>query len=366
MSTPERASRSATHSDSSSGAYRPASRCSSTSRPRRSGSTPCSNAGEGRRAPGDQGQGADGDRGRGVAAPARRDARVDGAPRRRAGRGRARLLRDRPVPARPAAPGGLATPPAQRPLRPGTAALERSLAAHRGSRAQSLQLTDSIRADLEALDLSTHCSGPEVLDLLWRRFNPTAADRTPERRPGAREQRLEIVGELDAVADAHQAARAAQGAARARRCLGDRLCRPAPPARRPRPRTGLYVATLPDATEFGWLLDAMQVQRPFTLSVHVRARPAARARALQGPPPAAVRSQPRRRAARPHARLRDARPGGRALELLKEFSGTSARRRLRSLSTSRSASPARPRPGRARRGRRARPPQGSPPPPTRA
>ena len=33
----------------------------------------------------------------------------------------------------------------------------------------------------------------------------------------------------------------------------------------------LYVATLPDATEFGWLLDAMQVQRPFTLAVHVHA-----------------------------------------------------------------------------------------------
>src|SRR5205823_8228087 len=33
----------------------------------------------------------------------------------------------------------------------------------------------------------------------------------------------------------------------------------------------LYVATLPDATEFGWLLDAMQVQRPFTLSLHVHA-----------------------------------------------------------------------------------------------
>ena len=62
-----------------------------------------------------QAQGCDGDRAGGVAAPARRDARVDGAPRRRAGRGRARLLRDRPVPARPAAPGGLAAPAARRP-----------------------------------------------------------------------------------------------------------------------------------------------------------------------------------------------------------------------------------------------------------
>src|SRR5581483_3658499 len=73
-----------------------------------------------------------------------------------------------------------------------------------------LHLTDQLRGDLEALDLSTHLlSGPEVLDLLWRRFNPTTADRTPERRPGAREERLEVVGELHTVADAGAAARAA-------------------------------------------------------------------------------------------------------------------------------------------------------------
>jgi hypothetical protein len=91
-----------------------------------------------------------------------------------------------------------------------TAALERSLASHRRIARESLQLTDAIRGDLEALDLSTHLlSGPEVLDLFWRRFNPTTADRTPERRPGAREDRLEIVGALDAAADARSAARAA-------------------------------------------------------------------------------------------------------------------------------------------------------------
>ena len=70
----------------------------------------------------------------------------------------------------------------------GSAPLERSLASHRRVARESLHLTDSIRGDLEALDLSTHLlSGPEVLDLLWRRFNPTTADRTPDRRPGARE-----------------------------------------------------------------------------------------------------------------------------------------------------------------------------------
>src|SRR5437764_2187845 len=90
------------------------------------------------------------------------------------------------------------------------AALQRSLVSHRRVARESLHVTDSIRGDLEALDLSTHLlSGPEVLDLLWRRFNPTTADRTPERRPGAREDRLEVVGELDALADAQASASAA-------------------------------------------------------------------------------------------------------------------------------------------------------------
>jgi hypothetical protein len=70
----------------------------------------------------------------------------------------------------------------------GSAPLERSLASHRRVARESLHLTDSIRSDIEALDLSTHLlSGPEVLDLLWRRCNPTTAERSPDRRPGARE-----------------------------------------------------------------------------------------------------------------------------------------------------------------------------------
>ncbi|MDP9294730.1 MAG: hypothetical protein M3O90_09975, partial [Actinomycetota bacterium] len=122
-------------------------------------------------------------------------------------------------------------------------------------------------------------SGPEVLDLLWRRFNPTASDRTPERRPGAREGRLEVVGELDAVADAREAARAAQAlrelvAGSAINCADQRHLRVDRDLEQ-----ALYVATLPDATEFGWLLDAMQVQRPFTLSVHVHALDRLRERA---------------------------------------------------------------------------------------
>ena len=89
-----------------------------------------------------------------------------------------------------------------------------ALESHRRVVRESLRLTDAIRADLEALDLSTRLlSGPEVADLLWRRFNPTTADRTPERRPGARESRLEVLGELDAAAR-----RARGGPARPARC----------------------------------------------------------------------------------------------------------------------------------------------------
>jgi hypothetical protein len=160
------------------------------------------------------------------------------------------------------------------------ATLERSLDSHRRVARESLHVTDSIRGDLEALDLGTHMlSGPEVLDLLWRRFNPTTADRTPDRRPGAREQRLELVGELDAVADAREAARAAQAlrelvADSAIDCADQRYLRVDRDLEQ-----ALYVATLPDATEFGWLLDAMQVQRPFTLTVHVHALDRLRERA---------------------------------------------------------------------------------------
>ena len=165
-----------------------------------------------------------------------------------------------------------------RALRPGgrrrirSAPLERSLGSHRRVARESLHLTDCIRGDLEALDLSTHLlSGPEVLDLLWRRFNPTTADRTPYRRPGAREDRLEVVGELDHVADARDAAKAAHALREMVAASGIDW----PDQRHLRVDRDLeqavYVATLPDATEFGWLLDAMQVQRPFTLSVHVHA-----------------------------------------------------------------------------------------------
>src|ERR671914_220757 len=161
-----------------------------------------------------------------------------------------------------------------------SAPLRRALESHRRVLRESLQLTDSIRADLEALDLSTRLlSGPEVADLLWRRFNPTTADRTPERRPGVQQSRLEVLGELDASQDAREAARAATAlrellACSAHTADGQRQLR----IDRDLEQT-IYVATPPDATYFGWLLEAMEVSRPFTLSVHLHALDRLRERA---------------------------------------------------------------------------------------
>jgi TraG P-loop domain len=161
-----------------------------------------------------------------------------------------------------------------------SAPLSRALESHRRVVRESLRLTDSIRADLEALDLSTRLlSGPEVADMLWRRFNPTAADRTPERRPAAQETRLEVLGELDAAKDAREAAQAALRlreliAASAHTVDGQRQLR----IDRDLEQT-IYVATPPDATYFGWLLEAMEVSRPFTLTVHVHALDRLRERA---------------------------------------------------------------------------------------
>lgn len=153
-----------------------------------------------------------------------------------------------------------------------TAALRRALESHRRVARESLRLVDAIRGDLEALDLSTHLlDGPEVADLLWRRFNPTTADRTPERRPGVRESRLELVGELEAVADAQEAAAAAHAL---RDTLGASMHDfddPRHSAHDADLEHTVYVATPPDATYFGWMMEAMRVRRPFALSVYVHA-----------------------------------------------------------------------------------------------
>jgi hypothetical protein len=184
--------------------------------------------------------------------------------------------------------------PGRRHRRLARAPLRRALESHRRVVRESLRLTDSIRADLEALDLSTRLlSGPEVADLLWRRFNPTSADRTPEGRPGARASRLEVLGELDAVQDAREAAMAALGlrellACSAQTADGQRQLR----IDRDLEQT-IYVASPPDATYFAARGDG-GVAPVHALGPRARARPARRAGPAQGPPPPPVRHQPRR------------------------------------------------------------------------
>jgi hypothetical protein len=158
----------------------------------------------------------------------------------------------------------------------GAAPLRRALESHRRVVRESLRHTDLVRSDLEALDLSTRMlQGPEVAELLWRRFNPTSADREPLRAPG----RLELVGELELVADARAAAQAASElrelvAASAIDLTDQRYLR----VERDLEQV-LYVGSTPDATHFGWLLPALQAQRPHVLSVHVHALDRLRERA---------------------------------------------------------------------------------------
>jgi hypothetical protein len=157
-----------------------------------------------------------------------------------------------------------------------TSSLERSLESHRRVVRESLRHTDAIRSDLEALDLSTRLlQGPDVAELLWRRFNPTSGDRSPL----ADASSLELLGELELVSDARAAAQAAAElrdlvAASAVDLTDQRYLR----VERDLEQV-LYVGSTPDATHFGWLLPALQAQRPFSLSVHVHALDRLRERA---------------------------------------------------------------------------------------
>jgi hypothetical protein len=147
-----------------------------------------------------------------------------------------------------------------------TAPLTRGLADHNRVVRESLVHTDNVTADLEALDLKARLlTGTEVNELLFHRFNPSSV--TAGRIP-----RLEIVGGLDELADARSAAEAAY---RLRTSIA------ASPIDFDDPRcvgveTSLErvhtLTSLPDYTTFGCLLGAMEIDRPFALSVFVHAR----------------------------------------------------------------------------------------------
>ena len=152
----------------------------------------------------------------------------------------------------------------------GTAPLERRVSAHRRALRESLQHTDTLRAELEALDLPTRLlDGEQIARLLWGRFNPTLADRgQPLTSNGA----VETLGELDTARDTREARMAAKR-------LRELVCQSALDFKgshrhaqvdRDLEQT-IYAAGTAEATPFGWLLGAMQTRQPYALSVHVHA-----------------------------------------------------------------------------------------------
>ena len=204
------------------------------------------------------------------------------------------------------------------------APLTRGLEDHQRVVRESLVHTDNIVSDLEALELSARLlSGPEVAELLFRRFNPSSSGT-------GYLPRLEVLGELDELGDARAAAAAAaqlreQIAASPVDLDDSRFIRVEQDLERV-----LYVSSIPDFTEFGWLLQAMEIDRPFALTVHVHAldrrlerrKARNRRRRLHA-------HQHRRRDPRQGPRRGHARPGDRDARAARRAPRPPARRRLR-------------------------------------
>ena len=308
----------------------PASRCSSTSRRARSTSTSCSPTrrrevdGLGRRRRRRAEQPARDAAGALALAAVRGDGGVAAPARRRAGRRRVRRLRRRPVPRRPAldASARSRAAPAARAAcsrRRWSAACK----AHRRAARESLAHTDAIRGGARG---ARRCPPPARRRGGARAavgaLQPDPAPTRPRRRPSAARSR--------SSASSTPRATASEARGRGRRCASaiaalerstsaDRSATSRSTAtssrRSTRPRTarrdhdGLAAGRDDDPP-------ALHAER-----VRARARPAPRAPAAQARLPAAVRDQPRRRAARPRARLRPLRPGERVQRLLAEMAG---------------------------------------------
>lgn len=145
------------------------------------------------------------------------------------------------------------------------APLQRSLQQHKQAVRQSLTHMENVTGDLEALGLAAlPLTGPEVAELLFRRFNPSSVSLgyKPPHRPRKA---------LDDVTDARTAARVAlqlrdQIAASPISLDDSRFIQVEQDLERV-----LYVSKVSDFTEFGWLLEAMEIDRPFAMSVFVHA-----------------------------------------------------------------------------------------------
>ncbi|HET6507064.1 MAG TPA: hypothetical protein VFG42_09755 [Baekduia sp.] len=149
--------------------------------------------------------------------------------------------------------------------KPAGAPLGRDLTAHRRAVRESLALTDSVRAELDALSVPTRLlDGEEVAELLWGRFNPTSADAAKRRVP----IRNEVLGTLDAARDRDESRRAAEKlrGAIARSTLDFSSSKRHAEIDQDLEQT-IYTATTADATTMGWLMGAMMTRQPYTLSV---------------------------------------------------------------------------------------------------
>ena len=149
------------------------------------------------------------------------------------------------------------------------APLERDVRTHQRAARESLALTESIRADMDALNLPTKLlNGEEVVDLLWARLNPTSADNRRRIPP----RHTEILGHLDHAIDAEEALRAARKlrAAIANSSADFRRSKHHAEIERDVVQT-IYAHTTADATYMGWLMSAMMTRQPFTMSVFVHA-----------------------------------------------------------------------------------------------
>lgn len=158
-------------------------------------------------------------------------------------------------------------------VRPGgsklpVSSLARGVREHRRAVREAFAQVDSIRAELDALSLPTRLlGGEEVLELLWRRFNPTLADAGV--RPSGLRDALSSFEEPVPPQVARERSR------RLRELVAGSALDFSGSRRHARidrdAEQTIYAATTADATYMGWLMGATMTRQPFSLSVHVHA-----------------------------------------------------------------------------------------------
>lgn len=145
------------------------------------------------------------------------------------------------------------------------AGVSRALTQHAQACRQAEVHADSVCHELEALGFTAiPLAGGEIAELIYRRLNPSTTTR-------ALIPRLQITGELDAIVDAGEAAAAAQ---QLRAQLADSpisFTDGRQVAIEEDLEQTIYVSSVAETTPLGWTLEAMKLDRPYVLSMHVHA-----------------------------------------------------------------------------------------------